>query len=170
MKKIFLIGVILLIISTKPYCQEIRICNSFVIAVNGEIAVSSIARPRLIVSKKDGGKGTIEMGYVPGDLYFVSKEDKEKVYSDTVSDIVLEFNNYMYPKGKQLIKNYRIQLSKKWFQYSFIVLQIYDLDKRKYKNKVPAVKGGNYSYDMDFPGYSTMRIEKKIDQNFLYNQ
>ena len=157
MKNRCLISLLLLIASLKIYGQELRVNNSFIIVVNEKVAVTSIAKVRLLVNKAAGKTESIEMGYLPGDLYFLSPGDKGKMSSDTVSNILLAFDSYEYNKGSQSVRNYQIPLNKEWFKYSFIVLKIHDLDKRKSLN----FQGETYSYAMDFPGYSSLPIKKK---------
>jgi hypothetical protein len=161
MKIGFLICLTILIASQAANSQDIRMTNSFVIAVNDKVVVSSLARARLIVNKIDGKKEILDVGYVPGDLYFNSAPDKEKVYSDSATDVILEFDNYEYPKGKQTVRNYQIHLNKKWFQYSFIVLRIYDSDQKKHINGLASTHRTNYSYILDFPGYSITDAKKE---------
>lgn len=150
--KILPLIVISVLLSKIDYAQEQRTTNSFVIAINDKVAISSIARMELIVNKSD----TISVIYRPGYIVFNDLTSKNKIYSDTVKELIMKFDNYTYVRNKQSIENYNIKLNSQWFKYSFIVLRIYDSYQKKSKGNISS-ETGNYHYNFDFPGYSMLK-------------
>lgn len=153
MKTKFLIGLTLILASSNIHGQDIRVVKNFVIAIDDNVAVYSIARPQLVIKKQGSPEEFVSIGYIPGDLYFTSEEDKNKVLSDSVDNIILRFNNYEYKRGVQTTQTYQIELNKKWLDYSFIVLRLSSAHKNN-----PSKEG--YIYSFDFPGYSIVPIRK----------
>ena len=133
--------------------QYPRFNDGFVISVNNEL--SGIDKVKLILYETLNKTDTIEADYVPGNLFFSGNEDKKKLYSDTISGILLTFEKYEYyyehKKGKPYHRNYQVKIDKEWVKYNSIVLKIQDLNKRNH----PSHTGDRYSLTYDFPGGRT---------------
>jgi len=133
----------LFLISTKLHGQEIRINNSFVILINDKLA-RNIAGLKLILVDEKGNKDSIDGGYYPGVLYVSNEQKKQLLYADSLKKLTLKFDYYEYPGRKQVVYNYSIDIDKKWFKESLIIVKITDISKKR----------GTYNYTFEVPGYS----------------
>lgn len=148
--------VLFIIISVISYSQNNQLNVNFCITINDNLIISSTQRSFLIINNKNK-IDTIECKYIPGELIIY---DKEKIlncdnkiflifwYSETTK---YETKNYFY----------KIEINKLFFNYHFIILRIYNLDKWKYRRIYYPLDGVNYTYEIDFPGYSMNRIKKR---------
>jgi hypothetical protein len=143
MKINYWVIVILFILSSKSYAQEVRVNNSFIILVNNKLT-TAVAGVRLILSDTTGKEESINGGYYPGVLYVSNIETKSVLYADSVRKLTLVFDNYEYPGNKQVINNYKIGIDRKWFKESLIILRIFDINKTR----------GTYKYSFEVPGHS----------------
>lgn len=165
MKRILIIFFLIPLISNMEiYSQEISKDFNFIITVDDNVVVGSIANLRLIVSETNDNNKLIEAAYIPGKLT-INKVDIEKLFSDRVNGITLMFDYYEYLNKEQVIYNYKIEIKKSWLQFSFIVLRIYNLDKRKYSKIFYPLEGQNYTYEIDLPSNSILRIRKSNSKN-----
>ncbi len=148
--KYWLTVIFLFIISIKLYGQEIRVNNSFVILINDRLA-RSIAGLKLIAMDRKGDKNSINGGYYPGVLYVSNEQTKSLLYADSLKKLTLKFDYYEYAGEKQIVHNYSIDIDRRWFKESLIIVKISDISKRR----------GTYNYTFEVPGYSFGEIKKK---------
>lgn len=137
------------VISIKIYGQEIRVNNSFVILVNDKLA-RSVAGLKLITFDFNGKEDSINGGYYPGVLYVSNIKMKDLLYADSLKKLTLKFDYYEYPRKKQIVHNYSIEIDRKWFKESLIIVKIFDVNKNQ----------GTYNYTFEVPGISFGTIKK----------
>lgn len=141
---------ILILVSSKLFSQEVRVNNSFIILVNDKLT-TTVEGARLILSDSTGRKESINCSYYPGVLSVRNIETKEILYADTVRKLTLAFDDYEYGRDKQFIHNYKINIERRWFKESLIIVKIYDINKRS----------GTYRYTFEVPGYSFGKVLKQ---------
>lgn len=159
-EKYFLSVWLTLIFFIQAHGQDVKKELDFIIVIDDNIAVGSIASLKIeLVSGK--GKETIAASYYPGNLS-LSGGDYNKLMSDSTKAINLKFINYEYAGQSQATYSYDIELKREWLRDYFNILRIYDLDKKKYKAKYsPIGVGKNYAYELESPSHSFRLVEKK---------
>lgn len=133
----------------------------FIISVDGEI-VKAISRSRIVSIGSNIDVKSIPVFYYPGDLS-VYKIDMDYIMS--LSDSVklqLEFDYYSYTtKGDQNVLNYKIEIDKSWLKQSYLILYLYNTDKKRYREKLEPIPGSKYTFELDYPGGQMLRLRKK---------
>lgn len=133
----------------------------FIICVDEEIA-TSLTRPVIIAKQGVNVLKRIEISYYAGNLS-LSSEDYNMIFSEQEITLYLQFDYYQYSsKGQQEIYNYEIEIGKNWFEKTFVILKIYNLDKKKYKKRLaPLSKDKNYTFDLETSDGQIIRIRKR---------
>jgi hypothetical protein len=141
--------------------QENRKSFDFIVCVDEEIA-TSLTRPVIIAKQGTNVLKRIDISYHAGNLS-LSSEDYNMIFSEQEITLFLQFDYYQYSsKGKQEIYNYEIEIGKNWFEKTFVILKIYNLDKRKYRKKLdPLSKDKNYTFDLEISDGQMIRIRKR---------
>ena len=141
--------------------QENRKNFDFIVCVDEEIA-TSLSRPVIIAKQGTNVLKRIDVSYHPGNLSLGS-EDYNTIFSEQEITLFLQFDYYQYSsKGQQTVYNYEIELGKNWFEQTFVILKIYNLDKRKYRKKLdPLSKDKNYNFDLETSQGQMIRIRKR---------
>lgn len=160
MKKISLFVLLSFITVLKSYSQADKKNLDFIIVVDDDITVGSIAS--LQIKVLTGGKQDIvNASYYPGNLS-LSEVDYSRLMSDSTTAIYLKFALYEYARQDQNTFSYEIELKKAWLKDYFNILRIYDLDKRKYRRRfVSRGVGRNYVYELQSPSHAFQLIERK---------
>ena len=131
---------------------------NFIICVDENI-IESIARPSIVIQKGDEVIKNVEVSYIPGKL---SMNTDDYVLLSTVGDasLFLSFYYYEYSStGKQKMYNYKIEIGKNFFTLSYVIFYIYNLDKKKYKEKLkPLSKDQNYTFDLSTSNGQMIRV------------
>jgi len=159
MKK-YIIGFFLLFIYQFSIAQENRKSFDFIINVDAEIA-KTLFKPVIIVKKNGNVLKKIEIGYYPGNLS-LSTADYNMIFSEQETILFFQFDYYRNSvKGKQELYNYEIEMGKNWFEQSFVILKIYNLDKKKYRKRLePLSKDRKYTFDLETSQGQMIRIRK----------
>lgn len=133
----------------------------FIVCVDEEIA-TTLTRPVIIAKKGVNVLKRIEISYYAGNLS-LSSEDYNMVFSEQEITLYLQFDYYQYSsKGQQKIYNYEIEIGKNWFEKTFVILKIYNLDKKNYKKRsAPLSKDKNYTFDLETSDGQMIRIRKR---------
>jgi len=160
MKK-FVSLILCLFIYQISMAQDNRKHYDFIISVDEEI-VKTLTKPKIIIRQGADIVKTIDVKYHPGNLS-LSCEDFNLISSNEKGTLFLQFDFYQYsPKGKQEIYNYEIEMGKNWFEQLFVILSIYNLDKRKYRKILdPLSKDKNYTFDLETSQGQMIRIRKR---------
>lgn len=133
----------------------------FIISIDGDI-VKSIHRPKIVVLDSDRSIKSVSVSYHPGDL---SLDKSDLDYLLSVGDSVklsLKFEYYQYTsQGNQNVLNYEIEMSKDWLEQTYMVLYIYNTNKKRYKGKIKPIQDRNYTFELDYPGGQMIRLREK---------
>jgi len=133
--------------------QDIARINA-IICLDGEI-VKKIYFPKLEVLDKDGLKKDIRLGYFPGNISIDSNDYRLLKSKDNFS---LIFSMQVIGGGFQ---NYEVEAGKDWLSMDYIIVNIYNTDNKKYKNKLYPLPGRKYTYELEYPGGQMLRPRKK---------
>ncbi|MCD4793939.1 MAG: hypothetical protein K8R54_11935 [Bacteroidales bacterium] len=147
-----------LIISLIVSGQENQENINLIITINDELVISGIQRSKVFINTINNEKDTISCQYNPGKFIVF---DNNKLKSDTTQRITLSMWYQKMQKENSSFYYYEIELEKSWFEQSFIILRIYNLDKRKFRKKYYPLKGKKYTYEIDLPSNSITRIRKR---------
>ena len=140
------------------YCQDSNKKLDFIIVIDDNIATGSISTVQL--KTKTEGEKVISANYYPGSLE-LKNSDYTKLMSESGS-IYLTFVYHEYDMNTQKNYSYELELKKPWFSDYYNIIRIYNLDKKKYKNKYkPLDKNRNYNFELESPSNSFKLVEKK---------
>lgn len=127
-----------------------------IIMIDDELVFGGLARSQILIDNEDA----IELSYHPGNLSF-SQSDYDRLKEAKSDSLTLTFD-YYDDGGKLDLCNYKIPFFKSWLDHYFIVLRIYNLDKKKYRKAFkPLDAERNYTYELDYPGGSMRRIRNE---------
>lgn len=141
------------------YGQESNKKLDFIIVVDEQIVIGTVSNLKLIL-QRDRKDDIVKVYYHPGSLE-IPFSGYEKMLSDVIDSLYIDFTYYEYTGQKQKVYHYKIELKKLWLKESFVILKIYNLDKKKYKNDFQPLKGRNYTFEIDSPSYTFRRIREK---------
>jgi hypothetical protein len=109
-------------------------------------------------------RDTIRINYIPGDIV-LGESDFNKLISTELKTINLEIHYSKLCKKKIKSYSYKIDFKQAWLKYSFSFLRIYNLDSKKNKKIFFPLEGKQYTYEMDSPNGSMIRVKKKNDKD-----
>lgn len=117
--------------------------------------------PKILIEETSGAAYKINSNYHPGNLS-IDASDFSKMVSDSVKSMSLEFTYYDHGNKKQEVYSYKIELKKSWLNDAYIILKVYNLNKKKYKKVFEPIEvGKNYTFELDSPSHTFKRIRKK---------
>lgn len=149
---------IFLLISTVCLSQDLKSFN-LIIVVDERIAIANVMNIHILTN--DGKK--IDAMYYPGRLT-LTKENVEELYNSNDS-LTLAFD-YFFDWKKQQTRNYFVPFGAFWFKQDFVVLDIYNLDRKNYKRIFdPLDKNRNYSVAFTYPGGQIIRLKRGRDSH-----
>lgn len=154
------IVILALLITTSIFSQETKNID-FIVVVDEEIVTNSLGI-KFSITSKDGNSREIETvtGYYPGNLS-MRKSDYDDLISDKIQGIILRLHYNPYINGKSFNYTYEIEVGKSWFEQSFVILKIYNLDKKRYKRRFdPLSKNKNYTFELTTSEGQMLRIKK----------
>ncbi|ALM48956.1 hypothetical protein AMR72_08700 [Flavobacterium psychrophilum] len=88
--------------------------------------------------------------YYPGDLIFDEKI-WNKINSDSIGKVRLNFDYYTYKKGKQQIANFHVELNKKLLNQHYLIIDVYDFRDKKYKRWYQYITKEDYLVELIYP-------------------
>ncbi|WP_340049157.1 hypothetical protein [Sphingobacterium sp. MYb382] len=133
--------------------QNIARINA-IICLDGEI-VKKIYSPKLEVLDKGDLKRDIGLGYFPGNISIDSNDYRLLKSKDSFS---LIFSMQAIGGG---VQNYEVEAGKDWLNLDYIIVNIYNTDNKKYKNKLYPLPGRKYTYELEYPGGQMLRPRRK---------
>ncbi|WP_133176989.1 hypothetical protein [Terrimonas sp.] len=133
-------------------------------SIDNQIAVGSLSNIEITLINHDDIKESIEVSYYPGNLS-ISDSGYKKLLSADIKYMLLTFNYFENCKSGQKKYNYEIEVKKSWLENHFTVLNIYNTNKRQYKNVYMPLPSKNYTYEVIYPGGSVRRVTKKMLSN-----
>lgn len=146
MKKYFYLTIFLFI--SQMSVAQINIKRDFIICIDEKI-VTSLINPTIIVKRDTSVLKEIEINYHAGEIS-LNSEDYNTILCELPNTIFLKFDYYQYSnKGKQNIYNYEIEMERNWFEQTFVILYLYNLDKKKYIKKYKKIFG-HFSKEQEY--------------------
>lgn len=126
----------------------------FVLTIDDKVVIA--AQGLKLVSPT--GSLTISPNYHPGNLS-IPRNKYEGLTTTDYESLNLVFSYTKEFKGKTKDYFYEIPFSTNWLKEKFMVLNIYNFDKRKNKKKyMPATQGSSYAFTVDFGWYSILNL------------
>lgn len=146
---------LLITLSTTTFGQEtIHKKINFIIMIDGDIDISPF-KPYIYT-----GDIKIEVKYIPGEL---SIKDSDWEALEKYDNFFLNFYHYDYSRsGKENNYHYDIQLNTSWLEGSYIILNIYNLNKKENRRKYFSNSEKPYVVEINLPGYSISPIQRKL--------
>ncbi|OXE97148.1 hypothetical protein BC749_108240 [Flavobacterium araucananum] len=155
MKKLLLILVFLL--GQVASAQDSKRASNFIITIDENI-ITTLANSKIILSQGNNIVRTIQFTYYPGSLS-MNQADYDEIMKFE-GTILLKFDYYEYLKDEQKIINYEIETGKIWFEQPYLILKIYNTNKKKYR-KLEPLKGKEYTFELQYSTGQMLRIRKK---------
>ena len=155
------IAILMLFLTTNIYSQEVKNIN-FIIVIDEEIVNNSLGI-KFTITSKDGSSREIETitGYYPGNIS-LKKSDYDDLISDETQSVILKLHYDPYINGNPYDYTYEIEAGKNWFKRMFVILKIYNLDKKKYRKRFdPLSKDKNYTFELNTSEGQMLRIKKR---------
>ena len=139
------------------FCQETEEID-FVITVDER--VMNTVQGLSLKFADDESSIIINPQYHPGNLTFKQSEFNNLMSGENE---ILWLRFYTI-KDEESTTDYSIKIHRDWFKERFIVLGIFNLDKRKYrKQRKPIEPNMKYSVSIDFGHYSIMDLNNQVD-------
>jgi hypothetical protein len=158
MKRTILILFVLVVV-TKSYGQESTKRNvNFIIMVDEKIPFQGDMNMQFIIENKKSD--TIRVDYIPGNIILEESEFNKMILMG-VKSISLEIHYSKLCKKEVKSYSYKIDFKQAWLQFNFTILRIYNLDSKKNKKIFFPLEGQQYTYEMDSPNGSMIRIKKR---------
>lgn len=130
----------------------------FIIMVDGNV-IQTLVNPQIIIKDSDKVLRSVNVDCHPGNLS-LSQSDLNS-FPDGEKVLFLKFAYKEYSaKGEQEIRSYEIDMGKNWFEKSYMIIKVYNTDKKENKKLEPLV-GKTYTFDLDYAGGQMMRTRKK---------
>lgn len=134
--------------------------SDFIIVVDENIAITSISSIKIRVDSLNSNEDVF-LEYHPGSLSF-KKNDYDRFIASGNSKTYMIITYREYVNEDQKMYNYEIEIKPEWLREEYCILRIYNLDKKKYKNKFISIENQlNYTYELDSPNYTFKRVRKK---------
>lgn len=132
--------------------QDLSRINA-IICIDGEI-VKKVYSPRLEVLDESGLKKNVKFGYFPGNISIDSNDYRLLKSKDNFSLIFsMQVNDGDF-------QSYEVEAGKGWLNMDYIIVNIYNTDNKKYKNKFYPLPGQKYTYELEYPGGQMLRPRK----------
>lgn len=146
--KQFVLMIIFIFVFHESIAQNNSKSFDFIICIDEEIA-TTLSNP-LIIAKCGTEERQINVNYYVGNLS-LSNEDYNYITSRQDISLLLNFNYYQYSlNGKQKIYNYEVIMKKGLFNQMFVILKIFNMDKKKYRKRFGTIsKDKQYIINID---------------------
>lgn len=157
----------LLFIYHQTQCQQDSFCQNeeidLVINVNG-IVQNTINGAYFYLEGKENQKPLLPI-YHPGSLTF-NKEDFKRLMSEDVNYLRFKFYIFTGKKENDGIAEYSIRFKSDWFKEKYIVLSLYDLNRKEYKkSRRPIEKNVNFSGSISLGSYTISNLDNTSSYN-----
>lgn len=158
-KLILLLNFVLL--ATSSLAQEKKDFN-FILVVDDVVWVTYTNLKIKIKDSVELPARLINCLYYPGNLS-LEKGDYEKLLSAKEGSLSLIIDYEEMGKADESHHIFDIPFSASWFDNYFLVLRIYNLKNRKYRNIFePLDKARNYTFELDYPGGQMLRVRSRV--------
>lgn len=126
---------------------------NLVIIVNEELRPGSLMNMYLS-DKNDQTK--VPVMYVPGELKVQSAKTLKG------DSLYLNIDYYIATQNDSNSRRFKIPFPRKYFEWDYLVIRLYDLKCRKYKKMFdPYKEGADFTFEIDYPGGQVMRVRKR---------
>jgi len=142
--------------------QKNMIDINFIIMIDDELVVGTIAKPFFKIEMSDGNEEKIEFFYEPG-LLRLNKSDFEKINSDKVNSVTMVFGNYPEGEITKGTVEYEIDFDRSWLTERYTILKVFNLNKKKYKKIFFPLENRNYTFEAYTPNPMTSIIRIRKD-------
>jgi hypothetical protein len=155
MRRFSTICILSFLLSNISIGQNVERRLNLIVVIDNKIVVGGMLNPQL-----RSGDNYFPVRYEPGNLTIT---DTNNVLTKIDSlPVILSFYYNVYNKRDLAYSNdYEIPLNKAWLEQSFIILRIYNTDRKPYKKIYYPLKGLNYTFELDLPTGSINRVTKK---------
>jgi hypothetical protein len=160
-KKVIILFMILLPLIAYSQNKEYKQLN-WIFVVDNAIPDSEfgvIGMSEMIVFYENQKTDTITVDIVPGSMGILVSDYDSIKNRDNISRIILEIkyienccNDYLH---------YEIPIYKAWFDFYYVIVYIYNTDKKENKKYYIPLEGKNYNYQISFSGSGVRLIQKK---------
>ena len=159
MKNILFAFSIMVLFSTSSYSQnDSLIHKDFVLVVNDEIR-SSVGNLQFF-AYENGKRVDYYISYHVGNLSFQKKE-YSKLINENIDSTYLEFDYHMYEGEKHTIRHFVINFPIDWTQNTYMILYLYDLKNKKYRNLFKTSKTETHIIEFESSRGAMKRIRKR---------
>lgn len=136
---------------------------NLIIMVDEKIPFTGNITMHFIIENENKKIDTVNANYVPGDV-FLQELDFNKIKAQDVKSISLDIGYTGLCKKNIKSYNYKIIFYKSWLQFDFTILKIYNFDKRKNRKIFFPLKGEEYTYEVDTPNGSMIKVRRKSNK------
>ena len=145
------------------YSQQKSI--NFIISIDDMLPTSNLVITKIEYLDNQNNKYSLEgkIIYYPGKMIFTN-EDFYKLTSNKINKIYI-YIHYWYDCGINTIHyNYVIEMNPALLKKTYLILYIYNLDKKKYRRiYFPISKNRNYTYYFKYPSsYQGRLVQKRL--------
>jgi hypothetical protein len=140
--------------------QDDRISFDFIIFVDDHLWTTGTMALFVLRNETIGLVDTVKGSYHAGNLSMESSA-YNRIMSDSVESIEMELEYKNINKLKEPSHIYSIIFNKKWFDCSYFVLKIYNLNFRKIRKYLPLIEGEDFTYIYDSSEGQMLREIKK---------
>lgn len=150
--------ILLVMIATLSHANAQKRIN-LIVSVDDRI-VKNLSGFEITIMSNSGEKKNIKAKYSPGNL-LIDELDYEKLLDSTINTIDLSFLYNEYTNNDIIEYSYDIQIDKQFAKQNFILLYVYNTNKKKYRGLYKPMKGKKYVYEYDFPTQGVRRSKFK---------
>ncbi|PZR20174.1 MAG: hypothetical protein DI539_11720 [Flavobacterium psychrophilum] len=138
--------------------QEQKKQFDLIISVDNDI-IQTISNAQIVVKKGNGHNEIFNVSYYPGNLSLNHNDFDMLPEGENV--IYFKFTYIKYSKdGEQDIRTYEIDMGKNWFDETYMIVKLYNTDKKQNK-KLKPLEGKTYTFDLDYGRGQMIRIRNK---------
>lgn len=130
---------------------------NLIITVNDKLIISDIKVSKIMLENNDKSIDTIDCQYKPGNLIVLDTDLELTSYRK----ITLSVDYIKREKRTDKYYHYDIDLYGVNFSQSYLILRLYNLDNRKYRQIFEPLEGREYTFEIDMPSNSVTRIRRK---------
>ena len=161
MKRALILISLLQILSFSQLAGQEKSFN-FILVIDGQLWITNTSIAISFPSSNGSDLTQAVATYYPGELVF-EQQEYEKIKNSKIDSLTMSFDYYEYQGKKQFLYNFDLPFYASWLDQSYMVMKVYNLEKRKYKGVFkPLDKERNYTFELDYPGGQMLRVRNKV--------
>lgn len=151
---------LIILISLNSFSQNEKVNFNFIICIDEHI-VSKLQSPTILVKKNEQVIKSIDLSYYPGSLTMYKNNfiELNQLNNDEIIYLCFSYNDYS--NNNQNILFYEVEMGKNWFNTSYLILNLYNTFKKKYRKKLEPLSGKEYTFDLETSNGQMIRLRKK---------